>query len=311
MKSGEFLAGVKRAITVPTYQPRFGDPDLLELANEEQRTLVVPMIMSLREDYFIVRQNQTVTSSDTTVAIPPRAIGRTLRDVLLSNSNNLYVSLPRISLEDSYLWRNRGTGTPQGFVVIDDGFQLIPLPATPCTLEILWAIRPSEIVVETRAADVVSVGTDTITLTRIPSNITVGSLVDVTMGRPGYRIVYRDLSVTNISGNTITLSGFSVSSPVTGVTAGDSVSTAGETAVIQMPDEALDVLVQATAVRVLEALSIPEQLEMAQKIMERKIRACRDLMTPRVEGAIQKIINRNGLLRGRTVGRRYPNVLLP
>lgn len=311
MKSGEFLSAVKRAITVPTYQPRFSETDLLDLANEEQRTLVVPMITSLREDYFIVRETQAVASGTSKIEIPTRAIGRTLRDVLLAQSNSLFASLPRISLEDSYMWRNRGTGTPSGFFILDDSFELLPSPSAPCTLEVLWAIQPSKIVLETRASDVVSVGTDTVVLTRVPSNITVGSLIDITMGRAGYRTIYRDVEVLNISGTTLTLDGFTVADPIENVRAGDSVSTAFETSVIQMPDEARDVLIQATAVRVLEALSIPDQLESAQRIMDRKIRACRELMTPRVEGALQKIINRNGLLRGRSSNRRYPNVLIP
>lgn len=309
MKSGEFLSAVKRAITVPTYQPRFTDPDLLDLGNEEQRTSIVPMVMSLREDYFIVRSTQAVAIGTGAISIPTRAVGRTLRDLLLASSNGPYYSLPRYSLEDSYMWRNNGTGSPQGFVIVDDSFELLPAPSSPCTLEVLWAIQPSKIVPESRAADVLSVGVDSIVLSRIPSNITVGSLVDVTMGRAGYRTIYRDLTVSNISSTTVTLAGFTVASPIANVQAGDSVSTAFETAVLQIPDEARDVLIQSTSVRVLEALNIPDQLEAAQRILDRKIKACRDLMTPRVEGAVQKIINRNGLLRGRVNGRRYPNVL--
>ena len=309
MKSGQFLAAVKRAITVPTYQPRFTDSDLLDLANEEQRTLVVPMILSLREDYFIVRDTIDVAIGTESLPIPARAVGRTLRDLLLANSGSLFYSLPRLSLEDSYLWTNRGTGVPQGFYLLDDAVVLLPQPGTTCTLIMMWAIQPSTLVADTRASDVVSVGVDSITLVKVPSNITVGSLIDVTMGKAGYRTVLRDKVVTNISSTTITLSGYSALSPITGVSVGDSVSTAFETSVVQMPDEARDVLIQATAVRVLEALSVPDQLDSAQKIMDRKIRACRELMTPRVEGAIQKIINRNGLLRGRVTGRNYPNRL--
>ncbi|MGL5095655.1 MAG: hypothetical protein ACRDD1_08710, partial [Planctomycetia bacterium] len=90
MKSGEFLSAVKRAITVPTYQPRFTDPDLLDLANEEQRTAIVPMVTSLREDYFIVRSSQAVAIGTVSIPIPPRAVGRTLRDLLLANSNTRF-----------------------------------------------------------------------------------------------------------------------------------------------------------------------------------------------------------------------------
>jgi hypothetical protein len=89
------------------------------------------------------------------------------------------------------------------------------------------------------------------------------------------------------------------------------VSTALETSIVQLPDEAAVVLIHATAVRVLEALSIPDQMKMAEEKLQQKIRACREILSPRVEGSIPKIIQRDGLLRGRSTVRRFPAVSVP
>jgi hypothetical protein len=77
------------------------------------------------------------------------------------------------------------------------------------------------------------------------------------------RLVYKDLTITNITGLVITVSGFT-GTALSGVDVDDVVSTALETSIVQLPDEAAVVLIHATAVRVLEALSIPDQMKMAE-----------------------------------------------
>jgi hypothetical protein len=157
---------------------------------------------------------------------------------------------------------------------------------------------------------VTAVGTNTITLSKVPSNLTIGSKIDVTDNKPAYPLVYKDLTITNISGVVITVSGFT-GTALSGVDVDDVVSTALETSIVQLPDEAAIVLIHATAVRVLEALSIPDQMKIAEDKMQQKIRACREILSPRVEGSIPKIIQRDGLLRGRSTVRRFPAVSVP
>jgi hypothetical protein len=106
------------------------------------------------------------------------------------------------------------------------------------------------------------------------------------------------------------VSGFT-GTALSGVDVDDVVSTALETSIVQLPDEAAVVLIHATAVRVLEALSIPDQMKIAEEKLQQKIRACREILAPRVEGSLPKVIQRDGLLRGRSTVRRFPSVSVP
>ena len=312
MDTTAFLAAVDRAITVPNYQPRFSNNDLLALANEEQQSLVVPMIVALREEFFVFRDVLTINAGDYGFRIPERAIGRTLREIQYRNlaGGNLVYDLPRISIEDSYRFTNLGQGTPNGFMVEGDTIRLLPTPSSNGEVVLYTLRKPSSLVQDSRTAKVTGVGTNTITLTKVPSNLTIGSKIDVTDNKPSYPLVQKDLTITNITGLVLTVSGFT-GTALSGVDVDDVVSTALETSIVQLPDEAAVVLVHATAVRVLEALSMADQMKIAEEKLQQKIRACREILSPRVEGSVPKIIQRDGLLRGRVTVRRFPSVSVP
>lgn len=312
MDTTAFLAAVDRAITVPNYQPRFSPSDLLALANEEQQSMVVPMIVALREEFFVFRDTLAINAGDYGFRIPERAIGRTLREIQYRNQagGNLVYDLPRISIEDSYRFTNLGQGTPNGFMIEGDTIRLLPTPSSNGEVILYTLRKPSNLVQTSRTATVTNVGTNTITLSRVPSNLTIGSKIDITDNKPSYPLVYKDLEITNITGLVLTVTGFT-GTALTGVDLGDSVSTALETSIVQLPDEATVVLVHATAVRVLEALSIPDQMKIAEEKLQQKIRACREILSPRVEGSTPKVIQRDGLLRGRVTVRRFPSVSVP
>ena len=312
MDTTAFLAAVDRAITVPNYQPRFSQSDILALANEEQQSLVVPMIVALREEFFVFRETLSITAGDIGFRIPERAIGRTLREIQYRNQTGgtLVYDLPRISIEDSYRFTNLGTGTPNGFMIEGDTIRLLPTPSSDGEVILYILRKPNSLVLNSRTAVVTAVGTNTITLSKVPSNLTIGSKIDVTDNKPSYPLVQKDLTITNITGLVLTVSGFT-GTALSGVDVDDVVSTALETSIVQLPDEAAVVLIHATAVRVLEALSIPDQMKMAEEKLQQKIRACREILSPRVEGSIPKIIQRDGLLRGRSTVRRFPAVSVP
>jgi hypothetical protein len=312
MDTTAFLAAVDRAITVPNYQPRFSQSDILALANEEQQSLVVPMIVALREEFFVFRDTLSIAAGDYGFRIPERAIGRTLREIQYRNQTGgtLVYDLPRISIEDSYRFTNLGVGTPNGFMIEGDTIRLLPTPSSDGEVILFTLRKPSNLVLNSRTAVVTTVGTNTITLSKVPSNLTIGSKIDITDSKPAYPLVYKDLTITNITGLVLTVSGFT-GTALANVDADDVVSTALETSLVQLPDEAATVLVHATAVRVLEALSIPDQMKIAEDKLQQKIRSCREILSPRVEGSVPKVIQRDGLLRGRTTVRRFPSVSVP
>lgn len=308
MNTSDFLTAVKRAITVPNYQARFSPDDLLALGNEEQRTLIFPLMKTLRAGFFDTSTTQALAVGDTVINIPYRAIGRTLVQVLFQETNGRLYPIYHINTADSYAFQQpEQNGSPCGFYTENDRLILVPPVSTAGTAIIKYPQRSGILVDLARGALVTAVGTTTITVKKLPSNIALNTNVDLISAVPGYVTTYSDISVTNVNGLILTLSGFSVSMPITGVSVGDYVTTATETVLVQMPDEVQDVLTQATAVRVLHALGTPEMITESQKLLERKMAAARDLLDPRVESSREKCVNRNGLARrGRRRG--YPSV---
>jgi hypothetical protein len=52
-------------------------------------------------------------------------------------------------------------------------------------------------------------------------------------------------------------------------------------------------------------------MKIAEEKLQQKIRYCREILSPRVEGSVPKVIQRDGLLRGRVTVRRFPSVSVP
>jgi hypothetical protein len=291
--STDLLNAIKRAITVPQYQARFTDEDLLALSCEEQETLVVPLIICLREEYFVVRDEVEIPTGQSRVKVPVRALGRSLREVHYRLQNSSYYNLPRYAIEDAYPYISpHVNGSPSGFYIMGDAIYLAPTPNSDGVCALWYCLKPSSIVSTSRTGVVTSVTPTTVTLNQVPANLALGTFADITDGQPGYQLVFRDLTITNISGKTLTFD----SDPV-GVKVGDVVSTALETSLVQLPTEVQQVLVQAVCVRILQALAIPEQLQLAQNELKAKMKACSELMAPRVAGELPKIIQTNNLLR--------------
>lgn len=283
MNTNELLSAIKRNITVPTYQPRFSTDDLLALAFEEQKTTIVPMIIGISQNYFLFTETVPLPTNTFEVPFPYRAVANASKNVIYDDGQNNPRQLINLRLSQVINLKTDLLGEPASFLVYNDRIRLYPRPLNPATLKFVYYINPSRPVQLNRVSNVTAVGIDTLTLVMVPSNITVGSPIDITKARSGFSLTYIDQTVTNIAGNTITLSGFSALNPITNVNVGDYVSTAEETGILQLPSEAQDVLVQAVAVRVLQALNVPDQLDIAEKRYDEKREYVQLIMAPRIE----------------------------
>lgn len=295
MNTTELLNAIKRAITVPQYQARFSDLDILAIANEEQEATIVPVILSCREEYFVVRETFPIVPFDATIVIPPRAVGRTLRDINYLQAPGAGVSrLQRIQLESASNYVDSTVvGQPTGFYMMADKMYMTPTPNVTGSLILWYFLRPNNLVPVSSTGSITSIQATGVTLDLVPSTIVVGSLVDIIDNKPGFQTLYKDLLVTSIVGKVITIAGFS---PLN-VTPFMVLSPAQKTSVVQMPIESQQMLVWAVCVRMLEALAIPDQLAIARIELSNKIKAGTELLSPRVEGSLPKIIQPNNLLR--------------
>ncbi len=83
------------------------------------------------------------------------------------------------------------------------------------------------------------------------------------------------------------------------VVVGDYVALAQQSPVIQLPDECYPLFESAICERVLYAIGDYEGSAKLMTDMVQEDQNIKKMMEPRIEGAQTKIVNRNGLMRGR------------
>lgn len=287
------LSGIKRRAIVPSSQPLLDDDDILEMADDVTETMIVPMLMSVRQDFFVTTTTQDITSGTAAYDIPYRAIGRTLRDLKLYDGSS-YRDLSLIALEDEHLFP---TGvTPHGFYFRGDKVVLVPSPSSSTIdLQFWYDLAPSRLVSTEEAALVVSSTTTTVTVSSVPSTITTGTVVDFVQGKSGNSILAMDETVTNATTTVLT---FASGDIPTSLVAGDYVSVYQTTPVVQLPNEVTNLLETLTAARILKSLGDFEGAASLEKDASEEMRAAKQLLEPRIQGENTIVMNRRGLLRG-------------
>lgn len=280
MNADELLVSVKRAAAVPASQIRLSDTDILALADEEIQTKLLPMLTELRNEYLVKVEDHSLVAGQTVYPIPYRAIGRTLRSVVIEKPGQTPDTLPYIQPEDAY------SASQVGFFLRADKVVLTSAQ-TGGTLRLYYEVRPSRLVTTSSCAQIASFSTTSAVVASVPSTLTTGSLVDVLEARSGHTLLGQDVTLSNVAGTTLTLA------VPDGVAVGDYIAPAEQSPVIMLPPEMHQVLAQAVCVRVLEAIGDFEALASHQARLNEKIVAVRSLLTPRVRGAAHVVINQN------------------
>lgn len=294
----DLIASIKRRASIPTSQNLFQNADFLALANDAMSVVLIPLILSVREEYFVASLDHTITQDKFSYAIPTRAIGGKLRDVQLVSSSGDVQSLPRLWEEDRQ--STLSTDSKFGFYLVGNTVEITKGTAVVgSTLRLVHYRRPSTLVPVSECAEVVSVdyALNQVTVSSLPSNFGTGIATDFGKGTSGYEPLAIDQTIVSVSGLTITYS-----SLPTGLAAGDWVSLAGKACVPQIPQELHTVLAQDVAVKCLESMGDPK-LGSAQQNLQMMQAAALQTISPRVDGENKKIINRSGLL-GSFISRR-------
>lgn len=299
----KLLSGVKTRVTIPNNQALLQDPDILTFADDAIASKIVPEIMSLRQNYFVVKDLVPSVTGQANYDIPNRALGRSLRDIKYK-SGTLIRDLFLIDLEDEHLFQINQTN-PQGFYFFGDGVVIVPAPGVATDFIEMWYERPpSSLVLLSSAARVTSSTATTVTVDAVPTGFTAMALVDFIKGRPGYVTYGIDYEITNVTGPTITFA----SVPAT-IQVGDYLSLAGTSPFTGLPDECDPYLETLTSRSVLQAIGDYEGMKALEGDEKDELSAMQRMLAPRIRGESTKIINRNGLLRGNRTRFRRNSVL--
>lgn len=292
----EFLEGVKRLITAPSNQRLLKDSDFLAMATSRMKSTLIPLINSVNEDYFVQKTSVPILQGVENYQIPPRAIGRKLREIKIFSDSGVRSDFPKISIEREHLYQS--PSTPYGFHFYGDCVQLVPTPSSDgYSLQLWWFLSPGKLVTLSSAGLVTGVTGDDVTLASVPSTFTVGKAIDCVQGVTGNRYLGIDNPITGVAGNVISFAAGTVPSTLA---LGDYLSLAGQSPVLQVPEEASPYLEAITAYDALYAISDFEgQKALSPTIKEHKANLL-SLLAPRISGEPNIIINDRSLLRGRS-----------
>jgi len=298
LTADQIVAQARILGNIPEY-PASISTDLLTLADLETETVIVPMIMSLREEFFVKQITQALTASTSEYVIPYRAVGRKLRDIHFVSSGGTENELTRISMEYAYEFTNvNSSGDPRAVYFVGDSYTIVPTVGTAPTgsLKLWYYLRPSKLTLVANCAKITAINTVTgqISCASVPSGITTATAVDLVAGRSGNSCLNHDVTITNISSNIITIAPGDVPSRLA---VGDYISLAETTPVPQIPSEMHSALVQAVTVRWLSTQTDSEGKARAMEELKAIYDSCKSLLSQRLEGAPKVIVNRQGLLR--------------
>lgn len=284
----ELIDDVKTTASIPEAQPRFSTTGILRIMTRILQSKIVPMIMSVREEYFVNYEDYDIDPTNTTgYKIPSTAVGMKTRSVVLVNqSNQLNItSLPRLSLEQvsGYYY---GMYVPFGFFVQNNNVILWPPNQSSLTntLRIYYLERTKNLVLEEEAGQIEVIAGNVLTLSNVPTDWATGTMLNGIYGIPGFETVANDREITNIASLDVTVD------DVTGLTVGDWVSLQGYSPIAQIPVEAQQLLVQATALEILKSLGDTEGYQKLEIEYQTMVKYVMDVLSPRVDGSPKKVI---------------------
>lgn len=290
------IASVKRRCSVPTAQSLFENTDFAALLSEEMQSVIVPLILSEQEDYFIHYKDYTIDGSTKEFRVPDRAIGGKLKNLGFYNSAADSLDLrPRLSIEDYGNRRGNFIHDLTGYYLQDNKIVFNPAPTNSGDkLRVYYYRRPSNLVQISEAGKITAIDTTAkqVTINTLQTGWGTSNTFDLIRGKGMFQSLGDDLTITGIeSSSTLT---FTDDLP-TDLSVGDYVALAGKSPIAQIPYEAHHLLSQLGAIKINEALGDLQGMQMAQSKYDVLVNAMLRSINNRVDGSPRKVVNRNGI----------------
>ncbi len=292
--SDELIDNIKRRCSVPTSQLTYTDADFVALANDELRDEIIPLMMSVREEYFVDHVD-SVIPSDGIIAFPEHAIGAKLRSVCIVQQTSPMIlrNLPRIDLD---VIAGIGSGSvASGFYIEGNNLKLYPNAdgLTGQTIRVYFFKRSLVLAAPTAYAKITAIdaGTNTITISRTPSGWATNTILNSVSSQPNFGVTNEESVIVSVSSPDV------VVSTVVGMAVGDWISDQGYSAVPQAPIEAHGYLAQLTAAKCLEGLGDREGMKAALEKADKLKIGLLTVISQRVDGSVKKVVAAGGGLR--------------
>lgn len=290
--STALIAQIKRFAALPTNQNMFQDSDFIAILASQLRTYITPLVMKVKEEYYVTSSSQSIVIGQTDYAIPEEAIGKKLRAVQWLDSNNNILDLPRLTIEQ--ISTDLQVVRPYGYTIQGDSIVLYPSPTSTGTLKMYYYRRPNELVLESDSAKIVSANgtTGELICVSVPTSWTTANVIDAIDGKPSFGLLGENLAISSIAGTSV----FIATATAALLEAGDYIALHNQSPIPQIPVEVFDLLVQAGVLKCLESISDGgDGTKLAAEQLMKMEDTVINLLADRVESSPKKIINNRGV----------------
>ena len=292
----DLVNNVKLVSHFPVGDSTFTTANVITLADRELQTPIMAQILSTRGGYYSTYADYSV-ASDGLYLIPPDCVAGALENVEMVQAPTI---IPVNLIEESEQFSTESpTSTSYGYFMRGNYVQILPIPNLG-TIRLWYSKRPSKLVPVSSCAQITAVNSTVISVSSVPSTLSVGKSIDAVGDQPPFNIL-GTRTISLVSGTDITLS-----SAVTDLAIGDWLCLEKQTCVPAVPVEFRPLLEQRIACQMYESQGYLEKLTKAEKKLKELEEATFKLITPRVKSQTKVIMPVNGgFLSGST--RRFTN----
>lgn len=296
----DMVTSVKARASVPESDGTLTSEDIIRFANEELDENIIPLILSTREEFFLTYEDVSLTSGQTEIDIPYRALGMRIRAIKPISNGKEGRPLSHIPMELSDDYEGVYDYTvDRGFFLRNDKIVLVnSLGSSNTSLRVYYYLRPNNLVVTSRVGSIeaIDTATNTVTVVTFPSVINDSSEVDFIQSLPNHRTHSFDIQVTSVSSATRQIT---VSELPENLQVGDYICLAGESPTPQIPVDVIPILEQAVVCKVLESIGDTEGLKNANARLQKLEQRLGNILDSRIEAPGRKVINPNSMVAGR------------
>lgn len=282
-----FLAAVRRRGQLPAaVAPGYADADILDAANEEVLSALVPAILKVRRDYFTISVDVPLVAGVSSYRVPSRAAFAGLREAQLVDAQGKHKNIVELDVTRlDGLNPTAEPSTPTWYYWRGSSIVLVPAPDASSfpTLRLWHHRRPNRLVTVDSVLAVTDISGAPEYAGTKPSTILTTTACDVVRGSPHFDSLQDDVTPQAVDSGSVTFS-----AEVDGIAVGDYVCLAGEAPVLQLPPEFFAWLVLRTARAILAEKADP-QLE---RDTDRAETAAIATMAPlRNEGEVEIVVS--------------------
>lgn len=285
--ASDLLADVRRRAKLSSSTSLgVADADLLAHADAEMSSSIVPLMLSVSEEFSVYPDDITIVPNQAGYRLPARNVGGKVRNVSCVIGGAQY-PLPRLEPEQLLSVRTDLTGQPGGFTIESGTVKLWPTPAVSGTLKLPYFVRPGRLTVtaaEFKQITIKDISGSLMSLSFATNHsFTTGQLVDFIAFRPPFEYLVVETEVLD----TPSVTKIDVATDVL-TEVGDYVCVKDKSPVMQCPVELHSLLTELVVRRVMMQIGYRERAAECAKEIERLEGFARQILAPRTVGSSRK-----------------------